>query len=83
MSVLKLKIRNRRTRECIELSLEEFKTKFKQELEFAIEQYTKTEKNKNFLPHVKTIDYCSDFYFNLRWNFNSFSNSIWFIDKYL
>ena len=49
MSVLKLKIRNRRTRECLELSLEEFKTKFKQELEFAIEQYTRTEKNKNFL----------------------------------
>ena len=83
MSVLKLKIRNKRTKECLELSLEEFKSKFKQELEFAIEQYTKTEKNKNFLPYIKKTDYSSDFYFNLRWNFNSFSNSVWYIEKYL
>lgn len=80
----KIIVKNRRNyKECLELTLDEFKAKFKNELQTAINSYKAHEESKNFLPpFVKpTPNYERDFYFSLRWNFNTNSNSNWYIDK--
>ena len=60
----KILIKNRRNHnECLELTLEEFKAKFENELKTAINTYKVQEEHKNFLPpFVKTTpNYEQDF----------------------
>jgi hypothetical protein len=78
----KLIIKNRRNNEeRLELTLEEFKAKFQMELRQAINTYKAHEESKNFLPpHIKpTPDYEQDFYFDLRWNFNNYAQTPYYI----
>ena len=78
----KLIIKNRRNNEeRLELTLEEFKAKFNIELRQAINTYKAHEESKNFLPpHIKpTPDYEQDFYFDLRWNFNNYAQTQYYI----
>lgn len=78
----KLIIKNRRNNEeRLELTLEEFKAKFNIELRQAINTYKAHEESKNFLPpHIKpTPDYEQDFYFDLRWNFNNYAQTPYYI----
>ncbi|MBR2526841.1 hypothetical protein IKE67_10310 [bacterium] len=80
----KLIIKNRRNNEeRLELTLEEFKVKFRNELRSAINTYKVHQESKNFLPpFIKpTHDYEQDFYFDLRWNFNNNQTSLWYIDR--
>ncbi len=72
-------LRNKRTRERIQLSYTEFQVKFNQEILTALEAYIKTENAKPYFKINKNTK--SDFYFNLQWNFNHFSNSNWYIEK--
>ena len=82
---MKLIIRKRlKYNEKQELSLEEFKTKFKNKLTSAIQTYSHSQKRKDMLkPLFMTIntDYTLDFYRDLRWNFNHNVQSEWYIDK--
>ena len=65
----------------MELTLEEFKAKFQIELKQAINTYKAHEESKNFLPpHIKpTPDYEQDFYFDLRWNFNNYAQTQYYV----
>jgi hypothetical protein len=72
-------LRNKRTREHVQLSYTEFQVKFAQEINTALESYIQTENNKSSFKINQNPE--SDFYFNLQWNFNHFSTSNWFIEK--
>ncbi len=73
--------KNRNEKE--ELTLEKFKERFKFELEIAIENFIVSENKKiEYLPKcMKKEKDASDFYFDLRWNFNHYSSSEWFIER--
>ncbi len=73
-------LKNKRTREILELTLPEFKTRFAKVIKMAFESYKQTELAK---PHfkIKNIDE-DDFYFDLQWNFNHFGISNWYIEKF-
>ncbi len=67
-----------------EMSLEEFKIKFKRELHSAIQIFTRDKERKDMLkPPALSLNrnYESDFYQDLRWNFNNNARSIYYIDK--
>ena len=72
-------LRNKRTRERIQLSYIDFQNRFEKEIQAALESYIKTENNKPYFKHNKNPE--SDFYFDLQWNFNHFGNSNWYIEK--
>ena len=72
-------LRNKRTRERIQLSYTEFQTRFAQDMQTAFESYIKTENAKPYFKANKTPE--SDFYFDLQWNFNHFGISAWYIEK--
>ena len=74
-------ITNKHTREKREISYENFRKEFRQDIERAFQGYAKTEKNKKLFMHVDDIGLESDFYFDFRWNFNNHGNSAWYIDK--
>ena len=61
-----MKVKNKRTRERIQLSYTEFQSKFANELKIAFESYIQTEESKHYFRINKTPE--SDFYFNLQWN---------------
>ena len=72
-------LRNKRTRERIQLSYAEFQIKFAKEIQTALESYIKTENTKPYFKTYKKTE--SDFYFNLPWNFNHYGMSNWHIEK--
>ena len=79
---IKLIIKNRRNNEeQLELTLEEFKAKFQMELKQAINTYKAHQESKNFLPPFlkPTPNYEQDFYFDLRWNFNNYAQTQYYI----
>ena len=82
---MKIIIRNRRNYEDKqELTISEFKIKFSNELSSALQIYTNNQKQKDMIkPLFMNIntDYKSEFYSDLRWNFNTNSNSKWYIDR--
>ena len=78
----KLIIKNRRNNEeQLELTLEEFKAKFQMELKQAINTYKAHQESKNFLPPFlkPTPNYEQDFYFDLRWNFNNYAQTQYYV----
>ena len=82
---MKIIIRNRRNYEDKqELTISEFKIKFSKGLSSALQIYTNNQKQKDMIKplfmHINT-DYKSEFYNDLRWNFNTHSNSEWYIDR--
>lgn len=72
-------LKNKRTRERIQLSYTEFQVKFAKEIQTALESSIKTENAKPYFKTNKNPE--SDFYFNLHWNFNHFGNSNWYIER--
>ena len=82
---MKIIIRIRRIYdEMQELRLEELKVNFKNEFACAIQIYSNQQMQKNMLmPPFMTMntDYHADFYNDLRWNFNNFVQSEWYIDR--
>ena len=74
-------LKNKQTKEILKIDYFEFGKRFKDEIQIALENYQKTEASKR-LYMLDCRDYIeSDFYFDLRWNFNNFSNSVWYIEK--
>ena len=76
-------VKNRSGNETLELSFEEFKTQFDKELRQAISVYKAHESQRKamLLPPFTpdNNDYTSDFYFDLRWNFNNYAQTSWYI----
>ena len=71
-------LKNKRTRERIQLSYTEFQVKFAIEIQTVLESYIKTENAKPYFKTNKKPE--SDFYVNLHWNFNHFGISNWYIE---
>ena len=73
-------LKNKRTREILELTLPEFTTRFAKVIKMAFDSYKQTELAK---PHFKIKNIDEDvFYFDLQWNFNHFGISNWYIEKF-
>ena len=82
---MKIIVRNRRNfNDMQELTLEEFKIKFRNELTSAINIFTHHQQQKDMIkPPFMTLntDYRADFYQNLRWNFNNNAPTPYYIDR--
>lgn len=73
-------LKNKRTRETLNITLPEFKTRFAKEIKAAFKSYKQTELAKPYFK-IKNVDE-SDFYFDLQWNFNHHACSDWYIEKF-
>lgn len=73
-------LRNKRTRETLNITLSEFKIRFSKEIKTAFESYMRTELTKPYFK-IKNTD-ISDFYFGLQWNFNHHACSDWYIERF-
>lgn len=74
-------LKNKLTKETLNVTYPEFRKKFAKEIKVAFESYCKTQLNKyscNFKDD-NSMEY--NFYFQLLWNFNHFGNSNWYIEK--
>lgn len=78
-------MKNRRTGETIKISLQQFKIRFQKELQQALLTYSSHKRQKDMLKQwflwKPAKDYKSDFYFDLRWNFNNYAISEWYIER--
>ena len=77
-----MKIKNKLTKEVLELSYNEFNENFSKEIKQAYGSFRKTEASKNFYKHICEAEFESEFYFGLQWNFNHHGNSNWYIEKF-
>ena len=74
-------LRNKLTKETLNISHAEFRAMFSKEIQVAFESYYKTQLNK-YSYKLKPNNYIEqDFYFNLQWNFNHFGMSNWYIER--
>ena len=78
-------MKNRRTGETIKITDQQFKIRFQKELQQAVLIYSSHEQQKeiikSWLCWKPSKDYKSDFYFDLRWNFNNYAISEWYIER--
>lgn len=74
-------IRNKRTGEKIELSYDEFKVKLDKDIKISLDSFRKTERSKNLYRYKDDNIIESDYFFDLRYNFNNFGNSVWYIER--
>ena len=74
-------LKNKHTGENLEITYPEFRKKFAKEIQIAYESYHHTELNKSYYKLNDNNGIESNFYFDLQWNFNSFSSSAWFIER--
>ena len=74
-------LRNKLTKETLNISYSEFRKKFSKEIQVAFESFKKTELNKTFYNFKDNNLIESNFYFDIQWNFNHFGVSNWYIEK--
>ena len=74
-------VKNKLTKEKLEISFDDFKKRFAKEIYDAFESYKKTQLNKHYYKSYETVYIEGDFYFDLAWNFNHHGNSNWYIEK--
>lgn len=74
-------LKNKRTGEKLEITYQEFRKKFTKEIQVAYESFHQTELNKSYYKLNDDNSIESNFYFDLLWNFNNFSNAAWFIER--
>ena len=79
--VLNMILKNKRTRETLEIEFSEFRKKFAKEIQIAFESFRKTELNKPFYNYKDDNSMKFNFYFQLQWNFNHFGNSVWYTER--
>jgi hypothetical protein len=65
-------LKNKLTKETLDIPYSEFRIKFAKEIQVAFESLKKTELNKTFYNFKDDNLIESNFYFNIRWNFNHF-----------
>ena len=66
-------VKNKRTKDTVEVSLNEFKRKFAEEIEDALESYKRTALAKPYFRMNNDIE--GDFYLDLQRNFNQYTNT--------
>lgn len=78
---MRITLENKRTREQLVLSFDEFKAQFKTEFERAYQGFIRHETEKNaFLPEFMQKHLSeADFLLSLQWNFNNYSHAEWYI----
>ena len=74
-------LKNKLTKETLEIPYPEFRIKFAKEIKAAFESFKRTELNKTFYNFKDDNLIESNFYFDIRWNFNHFGNSNWYIER--
>ena len=74
-----MKVRNKLTKETINISHSEFRARFSKEIQVALDSYIRAQNNKQTFKFNKNFE--QDFYFDLRWNFNHFGISNWYIER--
>ena len=72
-------LRNKLTKEIINISYNDFKTRFSKEIQVLLDSYIRTQNNKQTFKFNKNFE--SDFYLDLQWNFNHFGMSDWYIER--
>ncbi len=73
-------LKNKLTKEKLDIPYSEFRKKFAKEIQDAFENYMRTECTKPYFK-IKNTDE-SDFYFDLQCNFNHHACSDWYIEKF-
>lgn len=74
-------LKNKLTKEMLDIPYSEFRKKFAKEIKTVFESFKRTELNKTFYNFKNDNLIESNFYFDIRWNFNHFGNSNWYIEK--
>ena len=74
-------LKNKRTGETKELTYNEFRHEFAKDIQTSFESFRQTELAKTFYNHKDDNLIESNFFFDIRFNFNSFGNSAWYIEK--
>ena len=74
-------LKNKLTKETLDIPYPEFRKMFAKEIQDAFESYRKTQLNKYSYNFKDDNSLEFNFYFDLQWNFNHFGMSNWFIDK--
>ena len=74
-------VKNKLTKEKLDIPYSEFRTKFAKEIQDAFESYRKTQLNKYSWNFKDDNSLEFNFYFELQWNFNHFGISNWYIEK--
>ena len=74
-------LKNKLTKKTLDIPYSEFRIKFAKEIQDAFESYHKTQLNKYSWNFKDDNSLEFNFYFELRWNFNHFGTSAWFIEK--
>lgn len=74
-------LKNKHTRETLEISYPECRKRFAKEIQDAFESYCKTQLNKYTHNFKDDNSMEFNFYFELLWNFNHFGNPNWYIER--
>ncbi len=74
-------LKNKLTKEKLDIPYSEFRKKFAKEIQNAFESYRKTQLNKYSWNFKDDNSLEFNFYFELQWNFNHFVNSNWYIER--
>lgn len=74
-------LKNKLTRDTLEITYPEFRKRFTKEIQDAFESYRKTQLNKYSWNFKDDNSLEFNFYFALLWNFNHFGMSNWYIEK--
>ena len=74
-------LKNRITREILDIEYSEFRKTFTKEIQIAFESFRKTELNSPFYNYKDDNSMEFNFYFELHWNFNHFGMSNWYIER--
>ena len=74
-------VKNKLTKETLNIPYAEFRKKFAKEIQDAFESFKRTELNKTFYNFKDDNIIETNFYFDIRWNFNHLGDSNWYIEK--
>ena len=74
-------LKNKLTKETLDIPYSEFRQKFAKEIQDTFKSFKRTELNKTFYNFKDDNIIETNFYFDIRWNFNHFGNSNWYIEK--
>lgn len=74
-------LKNKLTRDTLEITYPEFRKRFTKEIQDAFESYRQTQLNKYSWNFKDDNSMEFNFYFDLQWNFNHFGMSNWYIEK--
>ena len=81
MEQSEMKVKNKLTKETLNITYPKFRKNFAKEIQYAFESYRKTQLNKYSYNFRDDNSMEFNFYFDLQWNFNHFGISNWYIER--